>query len=150
PKTLFYNNDGAHGTSGLGAGQQETDDYGRLTKKLEGAPHPFQATGDPLYKQFVRPKHTQNHLIQWAHAGPFDGEGQEALLYYTSIPGATQSAIDKIKSTYAAAMGGADNLKAFYSNADPYLAYLKDYTWGSNATKSSQGNMFYELITFGV
>jgi hypothetical protein len=32
---IFRNNDSASGTSGLGAGQQETDNYGRLVKKLE-------------------------------------------------------------------------------------------------------------------
>src|SRR5262249_9202265 len=121
PKVLFYNNDGAQGTSGLGAGQQETDDYGRLTRKLEAAVYLFEATGDVSYRQFVDANYTQIHLIQWSYASPFEAEGQEVLLYYTTVASATQSAAIKIKSTYAAAMDGAEQLKAFYGNADPYL-----------------------------
>ena len=33
----FKNNDSASGSSGLGSGQQETDDYGRLVYKLDAA-----------------------------------------------------------------------------------------------------------------
>jgi len=47
-------------------------------------------------------------------------------------------------------MNGNDNFKAHAGNIDPYLAYMKDYTWGSNSTKSNQGLMFYDMLSFGV
>lgn len=37
PNVIFKNNDGSSGTTGLGAGQQETDDYGRSMARLEAA-----------------------------------------------------------------------------------------------------------------
>jgi endoglucanase len=41
-------------------------------------------------------------------------------------------------------------MPAFTTKKDPYLAHIKDYTWGSNSVKSIQGNMFYNLISFGI
>ena len=39
---------------------------------------------------------------------------------------------------------------ALKQNTDPYLAFISDYTWGSNATKSNEGGLFYDTITFGI
>ncbi|KYF90590.1 hypothetical protein BE17_39460 [Sorangium cellulosum] len=83
-----------------------------------------------------------------AYAYPFELQQQAALLHYTSVAGATAAVADAIRSAYRAAMDGDDNLAAFHAGVDPYLAYLKDYTWGSDAIKSHQGNMFYDLVTY--
>src|SRR5437763_5325741 len=50
PKVIFKNNDGASGTQGLCAGQQEVDDYARLMKKHEAAVFLFDATGETKYR----------------------------------------------------------------------------------------------------
>src|SRR6185437_9682110 len=34
--------------------------------------------------------------------------------------------------------------------ADPYLAYLASYTWGSNQIKASQGNLLTDVATFAI
>jgi hypothetical protein len=81
---------------------------------------------------------------------PFETATQEALLYYTTLSGATAAVKSDIQKTYATGMNGADNFPAFTGNADPYLAYLKDYVWGSNSTKSNQGMQFADMITFGI
>ncbi|MBE0654121.1 MAG: glycoside hydrolase family 9 protein, partial [Bacteroidales bacterium] len=47
-------------------------------------------------------------------------------------------------------LSGTDNLPAHIGNRDPYKAYIKDYTWGSNSVKSAQGNMFYYLIALDI
>lgn len=52
PSVLFRNNDNSYNSGGLGAGQQETDDYGRLTAKLEAAVFLFEVTGDSKYRDF--------------------------------------------------------------------------------------------------
>ncbi|XXY46159.1 glycoside hydrolase family 9 protein [Sorangium sp. So ce269] len=147
PAVLFRNNDAEAGTAGLGAGQQETDDYGRLGLKVEAACYLFDATGDAAYRGVVDASYEKIHLIEWAYAYPFEVQQQAALLHYTRVAGATAAVADAIRSAYRAAMDGDDNLAAFRAGVDPYLAYLKDYTWGSNAIKSHQGNMFYDLVT---
>ncbi|WP_437567711.1 glycoside hydrolase family 9 protein [Sorangium sp. So ce542] len=148
PAVIFRNNDAAAGTSGLGAGQQETDDYGRLSLKVEAACYLFDATGKAAYRDVVDSNYQAIHLLEWAYAYPFEVQQQAALLHYTRVPGATAAVADAIRSTYRAAMDGDDNLAAFRAGVDPYLAHLKDYTWGSNAIKSHQGNMFYDLVTY--
>ena len=39
------------------------------------------------------------------------------------------------------------NLGAITGNRDPYLAYMKDYVWGSNSTKSDVGNLFAAVVS---
>jgi endoglucanase len=150
PDSLFYNNDGASGTSGLGAGQQETDNYGRLVAKMEAACFLFELTGETKYKDFFDANYTKIHLIEWTYAYPFETTNQEILLHYTKIAGATPAVVTAIKTVYKNAMNGSDNFPAYTSGKDPYNAYIKDYTWGSNSTKGAQGLMFTDMIQYGI
>lgn len=149
PNVIFKNNDPASGTGGLGAGQQETDDYGRLTAKIEAAIFLFEITGEAKYRDFVDDHYDEVNLIQWNFAFPFQTTNQEMLLYYASLPDATSSVANHIKNVYKNAMlTGSENFPAHTSNKDPYRAHLKDYTWGSNGIKAGQGLMFINMITY--
>ncbi|MBT1705052.1 glycoside hydrolase family 9 protein [Chryseosolibacter indicus] len=150
PNVIFKNNDNASGTAGLGAGQQETDDYGRLVAKLEAAVFLFEITNETKYRDFFDSNYSKVHLIEWNFAYPFETANQEILLYYTKLPKATPSVVNPIKAVYKDAMNGEENLAAYYNAKDPYRAHIKDYTWGSNSTKGSQGLMFMDLITYGI
>ena len=151
PNVIFKNNDGASGTSGLGSGQQETDDYGRLVAKLEAALFLYEITGENEYKTFFESNYNQVHLIEWTFAYPFETTNQEMLLSYTTLPGVSSTVVSNIKNAYKNSMiNGSENLKAFYDKKDPYQAHIADYTWGSNATKGSQGLMFTDIITYDI
>jgi hypothetical protein len=151
PGVLFRNNDNTAGTAGLGAGQQETDDYGRLVAKLEAAVFLFEITGESKYKSFFEANYNQVHLLQWNFAYPFETSNQEILLYYTTLPDVTEGVVNTIKTAYKNAMnGGGENFPAFYNAKDPYRAHIADYTWGSNATKGSQGLMYTDVITYNI
>ncbi|MEJ7644664.1 MAG: glycoside hydrolase family 9 protein [Chryseolinea sp.] len=151
PAVIFKNNDSGSGTAGLGAGQQETDDYGRLMAKLKAAVFLFEITNDTKYRDFFDANYTQAHLMQWSYAYPFEGSTQETVLHYTRSPTATPAVVNSILNVYKTAMNnGAENFLAYYSFKDPYRAHIKDYTWGSNSTKASQGLMFMDLITYDV
>ncbi|MBL0743148.1 glycoside hydrolase family 9 protein [Chryseolinea lacunae] len=150
PKVVFKNNDEASGTSDLGAGQQETDDYGRLVFRVRAACYLFEITGETKYRDYVDAHYAEIHLVAWSFAYPFETASQEVLLYYTKLPGATASVVNKIKDTYKAAMNGDENFTAFYGAKDPYGAHIKDYTWGSNSTKASMGLMYADMITYGI
>ena len=43
-----------------------------------------------------------------------------------------------------------DQLLSHTNIDDPYLAYIKDYTWGSNSTKMSQGLIFTDIKTYNI
>src|SRR5690606_38421798 len=51
---------------------------------------------------------------------------------------------------YMSGLGSDDNLGALTAHPDPYLAYVADYTWGSNSHKARTGLIQYSVITFGL
>ncbi len=151
PAVLFNNNDPAYNSEGLAAGGQEVDDYNRGMIKLEAACYLFEVTGDTTYRDYFDTHYQDCHLMQWNWAYPFESINQEVLLYYTQLEKGTGSVQDDIKNVYRnAVVNGSDNLVSYTGERDPYMAYIKDYTWGSNSTKASQGSMYYNLISYGL
>jgi endoglucanase len=148
PNVQFRNNDSSNGSSGLGAGQQETDDYGRLNRRMEAAIYLFELTGNSAYRDFVEAHVDEIHLLAWTFAFPFEQGPQEMLLYYASLPGAPAATAARIRDTYRSTIVSAENLGAHSARRDPYLAYLKDYVWGSNSTKALQALMFLNLVRY--
>ncbi len=150
PSVTFMNNDKASGSEGLGAGQQETDDHGRAMMKLEAAAYLFELTKDATFQTFFDANYKTTKLVQGSYLAPWEPATQLVLLYYTSLPSATAAVKADILKAYGAGLNGGDNLPAHAGKLDPYGAYLKDYTWGSNSTKSNQGSVFFDAVTFGV
>lgn len=151
PAVIWRNNDAAYGSAGIGAGQQEQmEQYDRDMGRLKAAAFLFDATGKTEYKTYFEANYMNSHLFEWTFAYPFEGELQDVLLYYTSIPNATTTVKTNIINKYKSAMNGAENFQAFNTNKDPYRAHLKDYTWGSNNIKSIQGNMYYNMISYNI
>lgn len=148
PEVLFYNNSDEYGTKGLAAGQQEVDEYGRLSRKLNAAMHLYEITGDEVYKTFFESNYSLLHLFLWDFAYPFESVEQEIVLYYTKIPGASPTVVSHILGTYSSAMKRETQLQALDDDIDAYRAYLKDYTWGSNNIRMRQGSMFYDFVTY--
>jgi endoglucanase len=149
PAVTFRNNEGA--SSGLGAGQQETDDAGRAMKKRNSAIYLFAATGKSEYRDFIDANYTNAPLMAWnKFADPFRENENTSLLYYTSLTGATDAVVSAIKGAFISAMNSDDNWKAIRTHKDPYRAYMPDghYTWGSNSIKSLKGSMFMDLVAF--
>ncbi len=77
-------------------------------------------------------------------------EPLDAALEYTKAPNATASVVADILSKYKSGVEGSGYFGTLRSNTDPYLAYLQAYTWGSNQTKSDQGNMFADVASFNI
>ncbi|MBN2673383.1 MAG: glycoside hydrolase family 9 protein [Deltaproteobacteria bacterium] len=150
PNVLFYNNDDGYGTAGLAAGQQEVDDYGRLTRKIAAAIYLFEVTGSASYRDFVDAYYADVNMIQWTYVFPYQEENQDMLLYYARMPGATASVADDIISVYQSGLAGGDNMPSYSGNLDPYGAYLDSYTWGSNNTKAKQGLIFAANQTYAL
>ena len=150
PNVIWRNNDAAFGSAGIAAGQQETDDYGRFGYKMRAAEHLYEITSETVYKDYFESNYDQIHLIQWTFAFPFETREQEILLYYTKLPGASESVVNNIKNTYRSAMESGDNFNTFDDQTDPYLSHMANYVWGSNSTKANQGNMFYDMLVYDI
>ena len=143
PDVIFHNNSASNNSSGLAAGDQETDDYGGLIAKLKAACFLLEITGDPDFRDYFDSQYTQVHLMQWSYAYPFETQNQEMLLYYTTLDDGTASVKDDIRAVYRNAMkNNANNLPAWTGKKDPYMSYLESYTWGSNGVKSAWAACF--------
>ena len=151
PAVIFRNNDAASGTSGLAAGQQEVSDSGRVAYRIGAAVQLFRLTGNSTYSAIVDQLYSQLQLIKSTYAYPFEVARQDMLLYYADAPGADATVRDVIRTKYdTSVMSGGDNLPAHTTSKDPYLAYMKDYVWGSNSTKANQGNLFWAMVTHAI
>ncbi len=147
PAVTFRNNEGD--AAGLGAGQQETDDYGRLVHHLDAAGQLFRVTGSDEYRSFFDANYAQLNLIAAGNAvEPWHILGQDAALDYAAADGATPATVSAIHEAYLAGIRGGSNLGALPQ--DPYCAYLPAYVWGSNAIKAHMGNNFYNVVTYGL
>ncbi len=148
PGVTFYN------SGVIGAGEQETDAYGVAARKFSSAVFLYTLTSDAQYRIYVDANYQDLHLLQWTYAYPFEGNEQDALLYYTKIPGATPAAVNNILNAYSGSLvyNNGDNLPAYLNNTDAYRAWLADnnYTWNSNQTKSKQANMFLNMNVYNL
>lgn len=149
PAVMWRNNDPANGSSGIGAGQQEqSSDYDLPMGRLKAAIFLYDATGEGQYKTYVDANYNKANMLKWVY--PFEGELQDVMLYYASLPNATTTTKNAVINAYKNGMNAPDHFGAYTSKTDPYRAHLKDYTWGSNNIKSIQGTMFHNVITYKV
>lgn len=151
PNVIWRNNDASdpYFSKDIGSGQQEQmEPYDRNMGRLKAAIFLFEVTGESVYRDYVDANYQKAHLIEWGFAYPFEGELQDVLLHYTSLPNFTPATRTAILNAYKGSINGADNFGKVAT--DPYRAYIKDYTWGSNNIKSMQGTMFQNIISYGV
>ena len=142
PNVKFFN-----AQNKVGAGEQEVSDAtSLLQKKLQAAVFLFELTGTGTYKTFFDANASQ--LL--SSFNPFHMEPIDTALEYTKAQGATPSVVATITSTFKSNVEGSSYFGVHSTSSDPYLAYLKDYTWGSNQTKAGQGNMFADVAAFGI
>jgi hypothetical protein len=151
PNVLFNNYHRDYNSLGLGTGRMEVNDYSRLMIKLEAACFLFDVTGNPEFRDFFDATYMNAHLFTRNQSTPFETDDQEVLLYYTTLENGTRSIREQIKNTYRnTIVNGQDNMIAQENFTDPYFSYIRNYTWGSNSTKSAQGNLFYDVIYYGI
>lgn len=151
PRVIWKNNDASYNSSGVGAGQQDSDnDYDRDMSILEAALYMFELTNDTKYRDYFDANYDKARMIMWTYVYPFDLETQETLLQYSQLQNATVAVKNDIINTYKTAMNKAENFAAHSNGLDGYLSYLKAYTWGSNKAKCVQGLAFHDMIEFNI
>ncbi len=148
--SLFYNNDAAHGTKGLAAGQQEQniDDNEstvcvRLHNRVNSALRLYELTGDAKYKKIFEDDYESFPLMHgWGDSYRYDHH--MTFLRYYAYADADETIKQKIVDKLVALMEKpADFAGAFPT--DGYRAFVRDYNWGSNSAKASYGVLFSRL-----
>ena len=114
------------------------------TRRRSFSPRP----ATPTYRTFFDASYAQLHLITYSnYVAPWDVPGQDAALDYADATGATAATVSAIRDAYLTGAKGSGNLGAITGNRDPYLAFMSDYVWGSNSTKSQVGNLFAAVVS---
>ena len=140
PNVLYCNKDGNS--------YQELDDAHRLFAKLEAAVYLYELTGDKSYKEFVETKY--NAIIPDWGPNQWQSNEQEALLYFTRLPGISAQVRSAILTKFVTNVTrNADQLPMVLNDKDPYRAPIKDYVWGSNASKMHQARLYQLLAMYG-
>lgn len=147
PSVLYYNNDESKqtGSSGLASGDQETDDAGRLFSKFQAAVYLYEAVGGDTYKSFA--ESNWNKVLGAGSPTEWDMEKADAAMYFSQLSGVTSTVAAAITSQVTSTVG--NQLSSVTSSKDPYRAYLKDYTWGSNQIKMAQARLYQHLAKYG-
>ncbi|ESQ90321.1 hypothetical protein ABAC460_09205 [Asticcacaulis sp. AC460] len=148
PKVTFYNNDPRDNSEGVGAGQQETDDYSRAMKALAAAIYLFDLTGEAVYRDYVDAHYRDANLFKHVSNLDFDYGHQAPLLDYALMRGATPKVARAIKEAWAANFEGGVGWGS--QGTDPYNAFVTAYVWGSSATKGYHGGIFSDLARLGL
>lgn len=149
PNVTYYNNDEGKqpGSGGLGAGQQEVTDAQRLIAKLHAAVYLFGLTGDATYKAAAEAASAT--VIPAYGPTQWDGEPQDTLLYYIDLPGVSAEFRSNALAKFIdAMMRHPDQLPLVLEGKDPYRAPMKDYTWGSNQSKSAEARLYWLLSKY--
>jgi hypothetical protein len=146
PAYSTYNN------SGFGSADPEKTPYYQDVSKLAAAVYLFALTGNTSYRDFVDTNLVKIELIKSYWASPFDSIAINSLLYYASLPNATEARKILIHDRFRKAMASNEYFTAHLQNTDAYRAFLKDddYVWGSNKAKSEKGSYYANMALYGV
>jgi endoglucanase len=134
----------------VGAGEQETDDKGRLKKKVQAAALLFELTGKTTYRDFFDANYASAQFVSSGYVDFYAIEEQDGWLEYIKAQNATANVVQNIVAKYKSGVASNNNLGSLKTNADPYLAFLYSYVWGSNSGKASQGNVLADVVSFGI
>lgn len=123
-------------------------------RKFVAAVYLYGATANTTYRSYVDANYTAMQPYQWTYWYPFEPVVQDAMLYYTSIPGATTATVNAIRTSCinSTSNNNADMLPAYTNQTDPYMAYMKnqDYVWNNNEFKCEAGIIFANMNRYAL
>jgi endoglucanase len=152
PNVIFNNNSSSNGSQGLAAGNQETNELGRETSKLGANIYLYLATNEAKYKEYFENNYQKLPLIMWTnYISQYFLEGQDLFFEYLKLKDKNNQIADRIQTATSVAMKRQDDfVNAINNNLDPYMAYNKDFNWGSNQYKAAYGNFFTALASSSI
>lgn len=137
----------------VAAGEQQSSakEVGFYKLSLAVALYRADSAGGAAYKTFFEANYEAAGLnLLNNYNSAWDIQFTEPYLDYAALPDADAAIKDKILQAFKSTISGDDNLGALLNDSDSYLAYVHDYTWGSNAHKSRTGCLQHDVISFGI
>ena len=150
PSVMFTNT--GFSSANPEVGTQYPYTYDRDNLRIRAAVFLYDLTGQAAYRTFVESTYANIHGIAWWWWNFYETPVQDALMYYTTLPGVSPTVVSNIRSYKQSTMNGSDYIGAWTSGKDAYQAYLPDgdYTWGSNQQKGHAGMLYDEQNTYGL
>jgi len=154
--TWLQNNPGHsnYANTNFNSANPEVSAYTQDALSLVAAVYLYAATGNTSYRTYVDNNYANIQPMQWWYWYPFESVHQNALLYYTTTTGATTATVNAIRAncSNSVSSNNADLLPAWSSQADPYMAYMKDqdYVWNNNQFKSETGAIYTNMLRYNV
>jgi hypothetical protein len=123
-------------------------------RKFVAAVYLYGATANATYRSYVDANYTSIQPFMWTYWYPFEPVVQDAMLYYTTIPGSTAATNTAIRNSCISSTSNnnADMLPAYTNQTDAYMAYMKDqdYVWNNNEFKAEAGIIFENMVTYNL
>jgi hypothetical protein len=151
PPLMFTNTGFSSANPEIGMGGH-TYAYDRTNLQMRAAVFLYEITGSATYKSFVEANYASIQGISGYWWNFYETPIEDALLYYTTLPGVTPSVVSLIRSRKQGTMNGSGYMPEWTGHTDAYQAYLSDgdYTWGSSQEKGHMGMLYDEQITYGL
>jgi hypothetical protein len=112
----------------------------------------YDLTHQPDYRTYVEGTFTNLNLISDCAWDIYQSAVQDALLYFTTLPGVSPWVASRVRDSKQTSIDGDQFMGAWTAGRDAYRAFLIDssYHWGSNQSKSRTGQLFAQQITYGL
>ena len=144
PFVQFTNTGFASGSPEVDTSSSNSYTYARDSLRIRAAVYLYDLTGQVAYRTYVESNYTWLIALSSGWWGPYEMPVQNALLYYTTLPGVTPSVAANIRNSLQGSINSGDFLPAWTASNDPYRAPVPDwaYHWGGNAPKCRWGILF--------
>jgi hypothetical protein len=112
----------------------------------------YALTGDSQYDSHVIAHYRITRPYQDNGWSRYDAEEGDALLFYTTLPGADPGVRAALLEKKVEEATTQADIYRFDPSRDLYRAYITDatYHWGSNQARCDNGNTNYDMIHFGL
>ncbi|MDR3527270.1 MAG: glycoside hydrolase family 9 protein [Rhizomicrobium sp.] len=141
PDVTFFNKSPAYGDQTLGGGEQEYSAKERPTRALLAAIYLYELTGEAAYQSRIAALVEALPLLDGRFSTP-DAVWLQPLLHYAGLKSARRDIAEQIHAKFLSGFRAPAIYGGEAATANPYLAYLPAYFWGSSKEISRQGFFF--------
>ena len=138
-------------TGKVAAGEQQVSakEVGLYKLGLAVALHRADPGGEPTYKAFFEANYaTAGLAVLQGYNAAWEIQFTEFYLDYVKMADADATIKGAITPAFLSTIASDDNLGILTKDPDPYLAFVADYTWGSNAHKARTGCLLHDVVSF--
>ena len=115
---------------------------------VEAAVYLFALTNEPVFEAYLAAHYKDAHPYHDMGWSRYKADQGEALLFYTTLPGADAALKKAILADKRADVDAGNQVYGFHPDDDLYRAFMHDaqYHWGSNQPRANYGNSNLDVL----